>query len=90
MVSFDVKALFTNVPVDGAMRAVQKVVDDIDVDDLPLPKLDFIKQIALCTKFSPFIYNQQEYFQHNGLGYLWRCWRWPDMRPCREKEFGKR
>ena len=67
MVSFDVKALFTNVPIDGAMRAVQRVVDGINEEDLPLPKSDFMKLISLCTIFCPFIYNKQEYLQHNGL-----------------------
>ena len=41
MVSFDVKSLFTNVSVDGAMRALRKVLGLADVE-LPVPKEDYI------------------------------------------------
>lgn len=67
IVSFDVKALFTNVPTDGAMKAVKKVVDNMEEEDLPVSKSDYVKLISLCTKFTPFMYGTQEYCQHNGL-----------------------
>ena len=38
IVSFDVKALFTNVPVEGALKAVEKVLENIDDSELPVNK----------------------------------------------------
>ena len=67
LISFDVKALFTNVPVEGALGVVQEVVDDMEEEDLPLPKLDYVKLLSLCANFNPFVYDKQEYQQHNGL-----------------------
>ena len=64
--SFDVKSLFTNVPIDGAIEAVQKVIINMEEANLPLPKRDYIELISLCAKFGPFTFNGQEYHQHNG------------------------
>ena len=66
MVSFDVKSLFTNVSVDGAMRALRKVLDLADVE-LPVPKEDYIKLVGLCVKFGSFEFQGEEYTQINGL-----------------------
>ena len=46
MVSLDVKSLFTNVAVDGAMRALRQVLDSVDVE-LPIPKDGYIKLVEL-------------------------------------------
>ena len=67
LVSFDVKALFTNVPVDGAMEAVKRVVDNTDENDLPVNKRDYMKLISMCVGFGAFIFNENEYRQHRGL-----------------------
>ena len=65
--SFDVKALFTNVPVEGALSAIENVVDAMDDDDLPLPKADYIKMVKLCMNFGCFSFNGEEYVQKSGL-----------------------
>ena len=65
--SFDVKALFTNVPVEGALDAIKKVIDSMDDADLPLPKADYIKMVTLCMKFGYFSFDGQEYVQKSGL-----------------------
>ena len=67
IVSFDVKALFTNVPVDGAMAAVKRVTDNVTDDDLPMPKEDFMKLIHLCVSFNVFQFDGKEYEQVKGL-----------------------
>lgn len=67
MVSFDVKALFTNVPIDGAMAAVNRVLANVDNDDLPVPKEDFMKRIHLCVSFNSFEFRDNEYQQVNAL-----------------------
>ena len=67
MASFDVKALFTNVSVDGAMKAIQKVVNDMTPESLPVPKRDFVKLVRLCLEFGAFTFKDDEYAQHQGL-----------------------
>ena len=67
LASFDVKSLFTNVSVEGALNAIKSVVDNIDADQLPLPKADYIKLLTLCMKFGGFTFNSDEYSQHSGL-----------------------
>lgn len=65
--SSDVKNLFPTLPIDGAIKAVQKVVDNVVEQDIPIPNSDNLKLISMCAKFSPFTYNKQEYQQHCGL-----------------------
>ena len=67
LASFDVKALFTNVDVDGAMVAIKKVVNAVSQDSLPVPKEDFLKLVRLCLEFGSFTFNDSEYVQHQGL-----------------------
>lgn len=67
MASFDVKALFTNVPVQGAISAIRKVVDCIDDADLPLPKTEYMEMVKLCLNFGCFSFNGEEYVQKSGL-----------------------
>ena len=64
---FDVKSLFTNVPVEGALKAIKTVVDNMTPDQLPLPKADYLKLITMCMNFGVFAFNSEEYFQHSGL-----------------------
>ena len=67
LASFDVKALFTNVTVDGAMEAIEKVLNGVPPDGLPIPKADFIKLVKLCLHYGSFTFNDAEYAQHQGL-----------------------
>ena len=67
LASFDVKALFTNVPVGGAMSVVKRVVSNISDSDLPVNKKDYVKLVSMCVNFGSFIFNEQEYKQIRGL-----------------------
>ena len=67
MASFDVRALFTNVPVKGAMQAIELAVRDIPTEDLPIPKEHFLKLVELCLDFQAFSYGEEEFAQVNGL-----------------------
>ena len=42
IVSFDVKALFTNVPVEGTLKTVEKVLENIDDSELPVNKSNYM------------------------------------------------
>ncbi len=63
-VSFDVKALFTNVPVEGALETMVKVVEKMSESDLPVRKEDYVKLVSLCVNFRCFTFNGQENVQH--------------------------
>ncbi|XP_063871036.1 uncharacterized protein LOC135106189 [Scylla paramamosain] len=67
MASFDVKSLFTNVPVEGAIEAVKRASEDINEENLPIPREDYINLVELCVKFGAFTFEGQEYSQHKGL-----------------------
>ena len=67
LASFDVKSLFTNVPVEGALKAINEVINMIDERSLPLPKTQYLDLISLCMSFNAFSFNGKEYAQLNGL-----------------------
>ena len=67
LVSFDVTALFTNVPIQGALNAIKKVVDALDDESLPLPKDQYMKIVTICMEFGCFTFNGSEYVQHSRL-----------------------
>lgn len=67
MASFDVTALFTNVPVKGAMQAIEVAIRGIPADQFPVPKQDFMKLVELCLNFQAFSYDGEESAQVNGL-----------------------
>ena len=67
MASFDVRSLFTNVPVEDALEAIAEIVDAMDDADLPLPKSDYLKLVSMCMHFGSFTFNGNEYFQKSGL-----------------------
>ena len=67
LASFDVKALFTNVPIEGAIKAIEKALAGIPNDSLPLPRKDYLALVKLCLKFNPFTFNDEEYAQRDGL-----------------------
>ena len=67
MASFDVKALYTNVPVKEAIRAIELAIKNIPSDQFPVPKPHFLKLVELCLDFQAFAYGEAEYAQVNGL-----------------------
>ena len=67
MVSFDVRALFTNVPVDGAMAAASRTLTNASDEDLPVLKEDLLKLVSLRVSFNGFTFEDNEYQQINGL-----------------------
>ena len=67
LASFDVTALFTNVPIDGALAAIKKVVDAMDNENLPLPKKQYMQLVTICMEFGCFSFHGDEYVQHSGL-----------------------
>ena len=67
LASFDVKSLFTNVPVEGALNAINEAIDIIDERTLPLPKAQYLDLISLRMHFNAFSFNGQEFAQLSGL-----------------------
>ena len=67
LASFDVKSLFTNVPNEGAMEALEEALDSAEDKELPLPQADFISAVSLCTNFGSLEFNGEEFRQHSGL-----------------------
>ena len=67
LVSFDVKSLFTNVPIDEAIQATSRAVGKMNEEQLPLPRDDYVALIRLCVEFGPFEFMGQEYEQIQGL-----------------------
>ena len=67
LVSFDVKVLFTNVPVEGAMEAVRRAINNMNDDELPVTKEDYVQLVSLCVRFRAFTFDGEEYRQHRGL-----------------------
>ena len=67
MASFDVRALFTNVPVKGAMQAIELAVKNIPTEELPLPRAHYLQLIELCLGFQVFSYGEDEFAQVRGL-----------------------
>ena len=49
MVSLDVKILFTNVPMDGAMDAVKRALYNISDSDLPIERGLCEISVVMCT-----------------------------------------
>ncbi|XP_076059672.1 uncharacterized protein LOC143036309 [Oratosquilla oratoria] len=67
MVSFDIKSLYTNVSIEGAMNAMKRALTNISEDELPIKKKDYIELVSLCVNFGAFVFKEQEYVQHRGL-----------------------
>ena len=57
LASFDVQALFTNVPIEDALQAIEKAFLGIPNKVLPLPKRDYLTLVKLCLKFNVFTFN---------------------------------
>ena len=67
MASFDVKSLFTNVPLNGALEATKRLLNNIEDDELPVEKDNYMELVTLCVKYNCFAFGDQEYEQHSGL-----------------------
>lgn len=67
LASFDVKSLFTNVPIKEALEATAQAATKLDPQNLPLPFESYMALIALCTNFGAFKFLDEEYHQHSGL-----------------------
>ena len=65
LVSFDVKSLFTNIPLQLAIEGMQKVLANYD-DELPIPKEEIIDLLKLCLESTFFPYNGNFYQQLHG------------------------
>ncbi|MEL7308586.1 MAG: reverse transcriptase domain-containing protein [Pseudomonadota bacterium] len=67
MVSFDVKSLFTNVPIRETIDIIQKLVSEHNIC-LPLT-MDVLRElILLCTEHVQFSFDGRFYFQEDGIG----------------------
>ena len=64
LASYHVKSLFTNVPVDGTMKAVRRALNSVIDDALPLDKSDYVRLVSLCVNFGPFEFEGEEYVTH--------------------------
>ena len=67
LASFDVKVLFTYVPIEGAMQAVSTVLDqNLDIT-LPVSREDFVRLVRLCVEFEALEVEGTEFNQIDGL-----------------------
>ena len=67
LVSFDVKSLFTSVPIADALAAAALAVDKIGQENLPLPRDDFLELVELCVRFGVFEFEGEHWVQLEGL-----------------------
>ena len=67
LASFDVKALFTSVPVNDAIKAIKRAIENVPQDNFPVPKTRFFKLVELCLDFQVFSFNGREFSQIHGL-----------------------
>lgn len=65
--SLDVKSLFCNVSIKGDLKAINEIVDNVDIDRFSLPKIDYLKLIHMCMRFGVFTCDSQVNFQKSGL-----------------------
>lgn len=64
LVSFDVKSLFTNVPIDDVLNFLPEVIGP-EIEGIPVNKI--IKLIKLCVEHTTFTFNGKFYSQRFGL-----------------------
>ena len=67
LASFDVKALFTSVPVGDAIKAIKRAIQGAPPSSLPVPKTHFLKLVELCLDFQTFSFSDEEFSQIHGL-----------------------
>ena len=67
MISFDVKSLFTNVPLDVTIEILLKKVYDEKLINTKIKRKDMKALLLLCTKTVPFMFNGDMYMQVEGV-----------------------
>ena len=65
LVSFDVKSMFTNVPVNEALAAAEELVQKHET--WKICKRDFMDLLKECAMFNVFAFGDDEYEQTHGL-----------------------
>ena len=60
IISFEIKSLFKNVSVHGAVDAVRKELDKIYEIDLPVSKVVCVSLMSLRVHFGSFNFEHQE------------------------------
>lgn len=68
MTSFDIKSLFTNIPLDETIKiACNLLYDNDQFVTPPMSKIDFKKLLEMATKEILFIFNDKLYSQIDGV-----------------------
>ena len=67
MVSFDVKSLFTNVPLDRTIDIILGRIYDHKELDTSITKSEMKEMLTLCTKNVHFTYNRKIFVQTDGV-----------------------
>ena len=67
MISFDVKSLFTNVPLERTIEIILKKVYDEKKINTNIPKSVLKELLYLCTKHLHFTFNNEIYIQIDGV-----------------------
>ncbi|XP_076061580.1 uncharacterized protein LOC143037329 [Oratosquilla oratoria] len=67
LASYDITSLFTRVSICDTLKAVERVVNNSNNEDLPVPKSDYLRLISLCVGYGAFTFNKKDYRQHPGL-----------------------
>ena len=67
MISFDVKSLFTNVPINERIDIILTKVYDENKIDTKIPKSILKELLFLCTKHVHFKFNNEIYIQCDGV-----------------------
>ncbi len=65
LVSFDVKSLFTSIPLELAIDSVKEALANYS-DDLPIPKDEVIDLLILCLESTFFQYDENFFQQLHG------------------------
>lgn len=66
LVSFDVKSLFTNIPIDIALTEIERRWDEIK-NNMKINKEDFIKLLEFCTKENNYFKYEQKFYRQTRL-----------------------
>ena len=67
MVSFDVKSLFTNVPLDRTIQLVLKRIYEKHEVSTEITKQEMKEMFILCTRNVHFTFNEEVYKQTDGV-----------------------
>ena len=67
MISFDVKSLFTNVPLQQTIEIILRKIYEENKVNIKIPKTTLKELLQLCTKHLHFSYNGEIYIQCDGV-----------------------